>query len=62
MGYIIIGRNPNSKRLIVVEKEDAARPDVQEIAEYDTEGEAEKVAQRMPIFKVWPYQVVEVEL
>lgn len=62
MGYIIIGRNPNSKRLIVVEKEDAERPDMQEIAEYDTENEAEKTALRMPIFKVWPYQVVEVKL
>ena len=62
MSYVIIGRNPRSKRLFAVEKEDADRLDVQQIAEFEVEAEAEKTAQHIPIFRAWPYEIVEIEL
>jgi hypothetical protein len=54
MGYIILVRNPRSKKLSPVLAEDN-----ETIAEFETEGDAAAVAMTVPICEAWGYEVVE---
>lgn len=55
MGYIIVSRNPRTKRLIVVTGEDA-----ETVAEFETESEANAVAMAVPVCEAWGFEAVEV--
>ena len=59
MTYIILTRNPRTKALVAIVEEHPA--DMNTLTELTTEGEANKVAQLIPICRAWGYQVVEVE-
>lgn len=60
MGYVIVSRNPNNKRLIAIV--DGADPESLDdrIAEFETEQEAIDAADNTTICKAWGYQVVEI--
>jgi hypothetical protein len=55
MSYIIVTRNPHTRRLVVVTGEDA-----ETIAEFETESDANAVAMAVPICEAWGYEAVEV--
>lgn len=55
MGFILVSRNPRSKRLIVITGEDGDGP-----AEFATESEANAVAMAVPVCEAWGYQALEV--
>lgn len=55
MTYILIVRNPRSKKLVPVLAEDN-----ETIAEFETEGDAAAVAMAVPICEAWGYQTLEV--
>lgn len=57
MTYIIVYRNPHSKKLhIIVEDEDDAL-----MAEFDSEDEAVVQAERMSVCRTYGYQVVPIQ-
>lgn len=55
MSYILVTRNPTTKRLVVVTGEDDYS-----VAEFDTEGEARAVAMAVPVCEAWGYEALEV--
>lgn len=56
MGYILVARNPRTKLLVVVTREnDDSGP-----AEFATESEAIAVAMAVPVCEAWGYQALEV--
>jgi uncharacterized protein YciI len=55
MNYILITRNPTGKGVIAIMTGD-------EIAQFETEEEAEACADQQPLCQAWGYQVVELEL
>lgn len=55
MTYILVTRNPRSKKLIPILGEDN-----ETIAEFETEGDAGAVAMAVPICEAWGYQALEV--
>jgi hypothetical protein len=55
VSYILIVRNPRSKKLVPVLAEDN-----ETIAEFATESDAAAVAMAVPICEAWGYQTVEV--
>ena len=55
MGYIIVTRNPRSKKLVIITGEDA-----ETVAEFETESDANAVAMTVPICEAWGHQTVEV--
>lgn len=61
MGYIIVGRNPINRNLFVVEQQINDDPENVKVQEFQTEKEAAKTAERMPIFRAWPFQIVEID-
>lgn len=63
MSFIIIARNPNTKKLIVVVGKDIPGPDKREIREWQTKDEAAEITtDQISVFKEWPHQIVEVEI
>jgi hypothetical protein len=57
--YIIVTRNPTSKRLVVIE-EAADTGDCAVISEFDTEDEAYLHAEAIPICRAWGAEVLPV--
>lgn len=55
MNYILITRNPSGLGLLTIMTGD-------EIAQFETEEEAETCADQQPLCQAWGYQVVELEL
>jgi hypothetical protein len=55
MSYILVTRNPRSKKLVPVLGEDN-----ETIAEFETESDAIAVAMAVPICEAWGYQTVEI--
>lgn len=55
MGYIVLTRNPSTKKLIVIMNDDH-----EEIAEFPTENEAIDAVVRSKLCSAWDYEVVEV--
>jgi hypothetical protein len=55
MGYILVTRNPSSKRLVIITSDDDKT-----IAEFVTESEANAVAMAIPVCEAWGYQAVEI--
>ena len=55
MTYILITRNPRSKKLIPILGEDN-----ETIAEFETESEANAVAMAVPVCEAWGYQALEI--
>lgn len=56
MGYILVTRNPRTKSLVVITRDDSDAP-----AEFATESEANAVAMAVPVCEAWGYQAVEVD-
>lgn len=56
MNYILITRNPSRKGILTIMTDD------EEIAQFETEEEAEACAVQQPLCQAWGYQVVELEL
>jgi hypothetical protein len=55
MSYILVTRNPRSKKLIPILAEDN-----ETIAEFETEGDAAAVAMAVPVCEAWGYETLEV--
>lgn len=55
MTYILVTRNPRSKKLIPILGEDN-----ETIAEFETESDAAAVAMAVPICEAWGYEALEV--
>jgi len=55
MGYILVSRNPRTKKLVVVTGEDE-----ETAAEFETESDANAVALAVPICTAWGFQAIEV--
>lgn len=55
MGYILVTRNPRSKKLVIITGEDD-----ETVAEFATESEANAVAMAVPVCEAWGYEAVEV--
>jgi hypothetical protein len=56
MSYIIVARNPRTRKLIVI----TSYENDEVVAEFDTETEAIAAADNTMICKAWPYHFVEV--
>jgi|Wag4MinimDraft_6_1082665.scaffolds.fasta_scaffold01959_3 hypothetical protein len=56
MNYILITRNTLGKGILAIMNDD------EEIAQFETEEEAEACADQQPLCQAWGYQVVELEL
>lgn len=57
MSFVILMRNPNGKALTCVTDNDG-----EDMAEFNSEDEAEQCAEEQMLCKAWGYQVVEVEV
>ncbi len=55
MPYILVTRNPRTKKLIPILGEDN-----ETIAEFETEGDANAVAMAVPVCEAWGYEALEV--
>lgn len=55
MSYIVVTRNPGTKKLIGITDFDDG-----EIAEFETEESASEAAANTTICKAWGYQIVEI--
>lgn len=55
MTYILVTRNPRSKKLIPILGEDN-----ETIAEFETESDAAAVAMAVPVCEAWGYEALEV--
>ena len=58
---VILCRNPGSGRLTAV-MTDSDRIDAEKIMEFESEDEAEEAAEKIPILKTWPYEIVRISL
>jgi len=56
MSYILLTRNPRTKKLIAVLDQDN-----ETIAEFETESDANAVAMAVPICEAWGYQTAEIQ-
>jgi hypothetical protein len=56
MNYILITRNPRGKGILTITTDDG------DVAQFETEEEAEACADQQPLCQAWGYQVVELEL
>lgn len=56
MGWIIATRNPTNRKLVIIH--DGNEPD--EIAEFETEGDAHMAAAEIPMCRAWDWTIVEV--
>ena len=54
MSYIILIRNPRTKKLLAIEDRD------DNVDEFATEADAEKIAQGAEICQAWGYEILEV--
>ncbi len=55
MGWIVVARNPGTKRLIVM------KSDEHQVAEFETDQEARDAADAIHVFRAWDYQIVEID-
>ena len=58
MNFMIVTRNPNGKGLLTI----MTGEDCEEIAQYETEGEAIEAAENQILCEAWGYQIVELEI
>lgn len=57
MGFVILTRNPTSRKLIAIIDSD----DEYAVAEFKTESDAIKAAHNTTVCKAWGYKILEVE-
>ena len=56
MSFIVMTRNPRTEKLIVMfEDEDGT------VAEFDTEEEAMRAGNAMPVFEAWGIDIIEID-
>lgn len=55
MSYVILARNPSNGAIIAI----AESGDLESLAQFDTEEEAEALARTHLICQAWPYIIVE---
>lgn len=55
MGWIIVTRNPRTRKLIVVTEDDC-----ETVAEFATEAAASDAAIGVPVCRAWNYEAIEV--
>jgi hypothetical protein len=55
MGWIIVTRNPRSKKLVIIHNDE-----LDDFVEFGTESEANAVAMAIPVCEAWGFEAVEV--
>lgn len=57
MSYIIIIKNPRTKKHLVIREDEES----DYVMEYETEDEALDATRKMPICNAWSYDIIEIE-
>lgn len=58
MGWIVVTRNPRSQKLVILTFGD----ELDDFAEFSTEGDANAIATTSPLCAAWGYEAVEITL